>query len=125
MEKLDDMFLAALRFFTRERGAQSRLAKEVDISAQYVWKLVHGEVYGSEETRRKIAAALGYPGGRYEEFLNVGRRELGLETYELPDERSPEVVLMMEKTRRILEEGGPRGEALDYLLNLMEPERKK
>lgn len=78
MEDIDKIFSTALEISLKGYGSQRKLAREVGISNTYIWKLLNHVKYGSEATRRKIATALGYPGSRYEEFLNLGRRELGI-----------------------------------------------
>lgn len=77
MKDFDEIFRAALKAATSERGAKSKLARDTGLSSPFIYRMLKGSQYGSEATRRKIAAALGYPGSRYEEFLNIGRRELG------------------------------------------------
>lgn len=59
-------------------GSKTKLAKEAGITTGMLGDILAGRAYGSEETKRSIAEALGYPGPKYEEFLNIGRRELGL-----------------------------------------------
>ena len=54
-------------------GGKSRLAREVGLSPQQLHHIETGRNYGSETQRRAIAAALGYPGRAYEDFLNIGR----------------------------------------------------
>ena len=73
MENVDKIFLAALNSFLDERGAKAALSKKTGIAPQYFGKIAAGTRYGSEETRRSIAAALGFPGRRYENFLDIGR----------------------------------------------------
>jgi transcriptional regulator with XRE-family HTH domain len=54
------------------RGGQSKLARKVGISQQYVNLLadIKGDRTGSEKVRRQIAAAFGY---KYETFLDKGQ----------------------------------------------------
>ena len=79
MEDIDKIFRASLTVCLKPWGSKSRLARDAEISLSYVWKLLNGTKYGTDDTRRRIAAALGYSGARYEEFLNIGRQELGFE----------------------------------------------
>jgi hypothetical protein len=78
MSNLDQIFLESLAFFLKERGSARRLSLKTGIDSSYITMLSKGVRYGSEDTRRKIAAALGYPGPKYEEFLDIGRKALGL-----------------------------------------------
>ncbi|UQZ91424.1 hypothetical protein C4J81_19190 (plasmid) [Deltaproteobacteria bacterium Smac51] len=78
MESIDEVFRISLKICLKPWGAKSRLARDAGISSSYVWKLLNGSKYGTDETRRKIAAALGFPGAQYEKFLDLGRYELGL-----------------------------------------------
>lgn len=78
MENFNELFRAALKALTRSRGAKSNLVKDTGLASPFIYRMLKGSQYGSEATRRKIAEALGYSGSKYEEFLNVGRRELGL-----------------------------------------------
>ena len=77
-ENIDDIFASALRACLTVRGSQSRLARDIGVSRQQVSDLLSQRRRGSESLRRKIADALGYPGPKYEDFLNIGRRALGL-----------------------------------------------
>jgi phage repressor protein C with HTH and peptisase S24 domain len=74
-ESLDLIFRSALEQVLNQqgRGAQAKLARSTKISASYLNDILRGRTYGSEETRRQIARALGM---EYEEFLNYGRRVL-------------------------------------------------
>lgn len=57
-------------------GSKTRLAKDAGITTGMLGDILAGRAYGSEETKRSIAAALGYPGSKYEDFLNIGRQIL-------------------------------------------------
>lgn len=80
MENLDDIFREALQYFVDSSGKSQRKFATEDLCVQpsFLNDLLKQRKYGNEATRRKIADALGYPGSRYEEFLDIGRRKLGL-----------------------------------------------
>lgn len=123
MENMDAIFVAALRWFVGQHKSQRQFALVVDISPPYLNDILRGRRHGNEETRRKIAQALGYGGSRYEEFLNVGRKELGLPTaaeVELPP--GPEVTRYLARARALLEGGGPKAGLLKALLDVVERE---
>jgi len=82
MENIEKIFLTVLASKLNRRGAQSQLSKDTGISKQRINDILKERVPCGEITRRKIATALGYPGPRYEEFLNIGRDIL--EGKELP-----------------------------------------
>lgn len=71
-------FIAALRaeLAKRGHGCQSELAKRTEISKSAVNDIVKGRSQGSDRNRRTIAKALGY--NDFEEFLDVGRKLLGI-----------------------------------------------
>ena len=80
MKNLSAIFHAALIKCLEGQpwGSKTKLAKEAGITTGMLGDILAARAYGSEETKRSIAAAFGYPGPKYEEFLNIGRRELGL-----------------------------------------------
>jgi transcriptional regulator with XRE-family HTH domain len=77
-KSIDPIFNAALKAEKRRHGHgfQEKLANDVGITPQYVSGLMRGKKYGGEDTRREIARVLGYES--YEDFLDIGRKELGL-----------------------------------------------
>ena len=92
MNKLEELFrAAALHLTSRKRGEQARISKEMDIHGPYLNAILKGRKPGTEEIRRKIAAALGYEGRRYEDFLEIGRSVL--EGHEPPEPvKSPVII---------------------------------
>ena len=80
MTDLSDIFVASLEKHLKDQpyGIKTRIAKAVGISPSHLGDILAKRTYGTEEKRRAIAAFFGYLGGKYEEFLNIGRRELGL-----------------------------------------------
>lgn len=56
-----------------QRGGQARLAKASGVHPPYLNAILKGNKPGTDEVRRRIAEALGYPGRKYEEFLDIGR----------------------------------------------------
>jgi transcriptional regulator with XRE-family HTH domain len=85
MENIDEIFRAALGQFLTKRGSQRKLAFDIGIDAPSLNQILKGTRAGSDNTRRKIAAGLNFEGRKYEDFLNIGRRELGL----IPPETDP------------------------------------
>lgn len=73
MADFDEQFRAALLDAVKVRGAQARLARDSGIGTSYINNIVKGRDSGSEATRRALAAALGFAGRRYEDFLEMGR----------------------------------------------------
>lgn len=90
MADFDDYFRAALTDAVKERGAQARLSRDSGIGTSYINNIIKGRDYGSEATRRALAAALGFSGRRYEDFLAVGRALL--EGREPPAPEPPSVL---------------------------------
>jgi hypothetical protein len=58
MINLDEKFKAALIEATKKRGVQAQIAKVSGLGATYINNIIKGRNYGSEEVKRKIAAAL-------------------------------------------------------------------
>ena len=59
------------KLLPKEWGSQARLAKQAGIKPSYLNDILQYRKKGTEETRRRIAIALGTT---YEELLNAGRR---------------------------------------------------
>jgi hypothetical protein len=66
-------FNLALSIFTVDSGDRAKVASACGLTRDYVLQLAVGQARGSEKARRRIAAALGYPGEKFEEFLELGR----------------------------------------------------
>jgi hypothetical protein len=77
---IDEIFSVTFKktFDPTAYGARSKLAKQVGLSAAQFNKLCLGASATSEDTRRKIAIALGFDD--YEAFLDIGRVSLGLKS---------------------------------------------
>jgi transcriptional regulator with XRE-family HTH domain len=73
MEDINKTFQAALEHFLTKRGDQAALADRTDVSTSHINDILKGRRGGTEEKRRALAAALGYPGRHYEDFLDLGR----------------------------------------------------
>ncbi|MGL4208258.1 MAG: S24 family peptidase [Candidatus Adiutrix sp.] len=74
MNNLNEIFRQALiAVIPKTRGAQARLAEQSGVLANYLNRIIKGTKPGSEGVRRRIAATLGFPGARYEDFLAIGR----------------------------------------------------
>jgi transcriptional regulator with XRE-family HTH domain len=88
-------FRNALDYFQQMEGHgfNRSLSVRTGLSEQYISRLLNGQKKGTEETRRKIAAAFGYSGSNYEEFLNIGRKRLGEDEFsdDPPDPLPPSV----------------------------------
>lgn len=80
MEDISKIFREALKivFDDGEWGVKSQVAKIAGLAPPQLHDIESGRRFGSEEQRRAIAAALGYPGYAYETFLDIGRKKLGL-----------------------------------------------
>jgi transcriptional regulator with XRE-family HTH domain len=106
IDDIDKAFHAALQAEITKGGygASARLAKLVNLTPTYISRLLRQKGYGSELTRRKIAAALGYG---YEEFLNLGREPAAaLREAEEPQARlapMDEMPVLMQKAKEVLE----------------------
>ncbi|MDR1086503.1 MAG: LexA family transcriptional regulator [Deltaproteobacteria bacterium] len=73
MKSIDRIFSESLKYFAQQEKTQRIFAAKAGISAPYLNDLLSGRRYGEDQTKRKIAAALGYPDRHYEEFLDIGR----------------------------------------------------
>ncbi len=73
MAEFNEYFRAALLDAVKARGAQARLSRDSGVGTSYINNIVKGRDYGSEATRRALAASLGFPGRSYEDFLDLGR----------------------------------------------------
>ena len=73
------LFIAAYKAVMpagRRTGRQAELAAQTGISQSRISNMIAGRRIGTEVQRRVIAAALGYPGRAYEDFLDIGRQIL-------------------------------------------------
>jgi len=88
-EQLQLILAAALTqiFSERPRGTAAKCALDSGTTPQVMSDMKAGRSAGSEETRRKIAQALGYT---YEQFLDIGRKKIGLHAVEEAEEDSSE-----------------------------------
>lgn len=76
MNNIDEIFRTALLYLLPPiRGAQATLARKAGVHPPYLNRIIKGGS-GSDDVYRKIADALGYPGRKYEDFLEVGRAVL-------------------------------------------------
>jgi hypothetical protein len=77
MEDLNEIFWTAMMYLMDEapqqRIKQIYLAKLSGVSASYLNDIRKRRNPGSDDAHRRIAAALGFPGRKYEDFLDVGR----------------------------------------------------
>jgi phage repressor protein C with HTH and peptisase S24 domain len=73
METVDKIFVAALKSRLTERGQQRKIAAAVGIDPAYMNQIINGKRYGSDATRRAIAAVFGFGEGKFEDFLQIGR----------------------------------------------------
>ena len=97
------------------------MAKETGFSLSKIHSLTTGARKSDEETTRLVAEKLGYPGRRYEDFLDIGRRALGLPVAGKADETppAPETAELLNQARRIIEAGGEKAETLKNLIKIM------
>jgi hypothetical protein len=73
MKSIDKIFSESLKYFVRQEKSQKSFAAKVGIPAPYLNDLLSGRRYGEDQTKRKIAAAVGFPDRHFEEFLDIGR----------------------------------------------------
>ena len=104
MENINAIFLETLRYFVNKCKSQRQFALKVGITPQYLNKIMLEKNYGSDEIRRKIAASLGYPNDKYEDFLNIGRKILAGQKPMSDFGSLPE---LSEKARQAIAEASP------------------
>ena len=73
MFDINEYFRKALEDALKKRGAQARLARDSGINPSNINNLIKGRDAGSDSVKRTLAAALGYPGRKFEDFLEIGR----------------------------------------------------
>jgi len=77
MEDISQIFQEALKHIFEQvltkHGDKATLSRRVDISTSQLGDILAGRSGTTEEKRRALAAALGYPGRGYEDFLDLGR----------------------------------------------------
>jgi transcriptional regulator with XRE-family HTH domain len=78
MDEIDSIFREALKAALSRFRSQRELAGAAGITPPYLNDLLHGRRAGADGTKRKIAERLGYPGRRYEDFLDIGRERLNI-----------------------------------------------
>lgn len=77
MSGIEEIFRVAVgELIGGERGAQARLARASGVHPPYLNSILKGAKPGTDEVRRRLAEALGYPGRKYEELLDIGRAKL-------------------------------------------------
>jgi Predicted transcriptional regulator len=88
MSKLSTYFVAAFKaeVVRGPRGTQARLARAANIAPGQVTDILKGRKFGTEETKRALASALGWD---YEEFLKYGRCLLEGREYKRPELKAP------------------------------------
>ena len=114
--KIHEIFRKALQLKI-EHGLQTRIAEATDINIKKINHIHTGENRGTEDDRRAIAAYLGY---EYEQFLNLGRKALGL-----PEVKTqappPGLGEYLSKTAQVME--GPDGEHLKAVVEAFSERR--
>lgn len=71
---IEEIFRAALiDLIGDRRGAQAQLARASGVHPPYLNGIIKGAKPGSDEVRRRLADVLGFPGRKYEQFLDIGR----------------------------------------------------
>ncbi|MDR1395618.1 MAG: XRE family transcriptional regulator [Deltaproteobacteria bacterium] len=70
---INAVFSKTLWHFLKKAPSKRKFADEIGVSAPYLSDLLGGRRFGDERTKRKIAAALGFPGRHFEDFLDIGR----------------------------------------------------
>jgi len=105
---INAIFLAALEPFIKneKRGLQTKLAKVARLTPQKINNILNKTRRSNEDERRAIASELGY---EYEQFLNLGRKALGLQQVITPA-TPPKLSEFFSKAVQVME--GPDGEHL-------------
>lgn len=75
MPSRKECFAAALKDLLDKGkyGIKSQTARAANVSPSLIGDIIAGRTYGAEERQRAIAAALGYPDKKFEDFLELGR----------------------------------------------------
>jgi hypothetical protein len=76
MENIDEIFKTCLDHFVAGHKSERQFALAVGLTPDFMNKLRNKKKTCSDENKRKVAGALGYPGSRYEIFLQIGRNLL-------------------------------------------------
>jgi len=78
MKNIDEIFRACLQHFRPKFRSTRSMALTLGFAPEYFHQVFKGTRAGagSDDYRRNVATALGYPGARYEEFLQIGRDKL-------------------------------------------------
>lgn len=99
-------------------GKQKEVVYQSGVPQSTLSSIIAGRRAGTEEQRRAIAEALGY---KYEDFLDLGRRALGLPSVDklstVPP--SPEVAAYLDKARSVIEAGGKEAETLKGVISAL------
>ncbi|MDR1871251.1 MAG: hypothetical protein LBS60_04865 [Deltaproteobacteria bacterium] len=75
---IDLIFLEALKYFASKYETQKQFSKTINLTSAYLNDLLCERRKGEDNTKRAIAAALGFPDRYYEDFLDIGRAALAL-----------------------------------------------
>ncbi len=106
-EDVPERFRAVLAEWigSQKRGAQARLSRATGISPVIINEILSGKRAGTEEQRRKIAAALGY---EYDQFLasRSQTEDAGGAPRQIEID-NPQIWDLLEKTREVLLCGDP------------------
>lgn len=88
MNQLSIYFVTALRAEVGRgpRGTRAKLARLANVAPGQVTDIINGRKYGSEETKRALAAALGWD---YEELLKYGKCLVEGTEYKRPAPQTP------------------------------------
>lgn len=99
-EPIDKIFHAALKAYCHgKRGIQAFLANKSGVPQPQLSAIQTGKAAGSEETRRMIAEAADM---EYEEFLDIGRRQLNITNRYQAREIDTSVRSQNDKTTKLL-----------------------
>lgn len=112
MSKLSTFFAAAFKaeVANSPRGTQAKLARSANIAPGQVTDILKGRKFGTEETKRALAAALGW---NYEEFLKYGQCLIEGKEYRRPAPKTPDIdsslYLSVPFYNKIMQEASPGG----------------
>lgn len=114
MSKLSTYFVAAFKAEVARgpRGTQAKLARDANIAPGQVTDILKGRKFGTEETKRALAFALGW---EYEEFLKYGQSLIEGTEYRRPEPKAPaydpSLYLSVPFHKKISQEARPGGKA--------------
>jgi len=112
MSKLSTYFVTAFKTEVARgpRGTQAKLARMANVAAGQITDILKGRKFGTEETKRALASALGW---EYEDFLKYGQSLVEGTEYKRPEPKAPAydpaLYLSVPFHKKISQEANPGG----------------